>query len=161
VHCPMSSTSKCFRMVRAVLCLLLCVCLFTPSFGAVETPPAEGRLPGAGAGTRPDPCAQPGTGVSAATRVVPGGDYRLGPGDFLEFQTTGRVEATRQQVVVDPEGVVNMPPIGAIPVIGLTLLEAQRRITERARVLFRYVDLTIAMIAPRCFEITLSGEVER
>ena len=37
------------------------------------------------------------------------------------------------QVIVDPEGTVNIPPLGAIQVGGLTLLEANRQISERAR----------------------------
>ena len=59
-------------------------------------------------------------------RSIAGPDYRLGNGDVLEVQIAGRLDVTRLQVIVDPEGTVNIPPLGAIRVGGLTLLEANR-----------------------------------
>jgi len=99
--------------------------------------------------------------VTVPTRSVAGPDYRLGNGDILEVQIAGRLDITRQQVIVDPEGIVNVPPVGAIPVGGLTLLEANRRIGERARAILRFADVSVAVSAPRVFEVVLSGEVER
>jgi protein involved in polysaccharide export with SLBB domain len=67
----------------------------------------------------------------------------------------------RQQTFVDLEGTINVPPLGAIPLAGLTLLEAHRRVSERARDVFRYADATITVVAPRTFEVTVSGDVDR
>jgi len=92
---------------------------------------------------------------------MPGPDYRLGPGDVLDVQIAGRLEIIRQQVVVDPEGTINSPPLGAIPVGGATLLEAHRRVAARAREVFRYADATITVVTPRAFDVVVSGEVER
>ncbi|HSF07525.1 MAG TPA: SLBB domain-containing protein [Methylomirabilota bacterium] len=92
---------------------------------------------------------------------VPSTDYKLGPGDVLDVQITGRIEVTRQQLVVDPEGVASIPPVGPVPLGGLTLREANRRISERVRGVLRYSDVTLAVAIPRCFEVILSGEVER
>jgi protein involved in polysaccharide export with SLBB domain len=97
----------------------------------------------------------------AANRVIPGPDYRLGPGDLLEVQVAGRLDVARHQVPVDLDGSVNIPPLGAVEVGGLTLVQAYRKLLERARALFRFVDVTVAVIAPRSFEVVLSGEVER
>ncbi|MGH7354353.1 MAG: SLBB domain-containing protein [Candidatus Rokuibacteriota bacterium] len=94
-------------------------------------------------------------------RSIAGPDYRLGPGDVLDVLIVGRLEVSRLQVVVDPEGAVNLPPLGAIPVAGLPLLEANRRLAERARTMFRYAEVSVAVSSPRSFEITISGEVER
>src|SRR5438874_5348917 len=44
---------------------------------------------------------------------------------------------------------------------GLTLLEAHRKVSERARDVFKYADATITVVAPRTFEVTVSGDVER
>lgn len=100
--------------------------------------------------------------MSPASRgVTPGPDYRLAPGDLLDIQIAGRLEVIRQQAVVDFEGAVNVPPLGAIPVAGLTLLEAHRKVSERARDVFRFADATVTVAAPRTFEVTVSGEVER
>ena len=95
------------------------------------------------------------------TRSVAGPDYRLGNGDILEVQIAGRLDVTRLQVIVDPEGLVSVPPLGAIEVGGLSLLEANRRIGERARAMLRFADISVAVLAPRVFEVTVSGEVER
>jgi protein involved in polysaccharide export with SLBB domain len=108
---------------------------------------------------RPDQCFQPGL-TPGLGRIVPGPDYRLGSGDLLEVQIAGRLEVTRQQVVVDPDGVVNVPPVGGVEVGGLTVREAGRRITERVRTLLRFGDVALSVAATRCFEVVLSGEVE-
>ncbi len=88
-------------------------------------------------------------------------DYKLGPGDVLDVQITGRIEVTRQQLVVDPEGMASIPPVGAVELGGLTLREASRKIRERMRGVLRYADVTMGVAIPRCFEVILSGEVER
>jgi protein involved in polysaccharide export with SLBB domain len=54
-----------------------------------------------------------------------------------------------------------MPPLGTIKVGGLSLLEANRAIAARARAIFRFADVSIAVISPRSFEVIVSGEVER
>jgi polysaccharide export outer membrane protein len=100
-------------------------------------------------------------GVTLPTRSVAGPEYRLGNGDVLEVQIAGRLDVTRVQVIVDPEGLVSVPPLGAVEVGGLTLLEANRRIGERARAMLRFADVSVAVLAPRVFEVVLSGEVER
>ena len=109
------------------------------------------------------PGARPNVGPPAlgGIRSVAGPDYRLGNGDVLEVQIAGRLEVTRMQVIVDPEGAVNIPPLGSIQVGGLTLLEANRQIAERARTMLRFSDVSVAVAAPRAFEVIISGEVER
>jgi len=92
---------------------------------------------------------------------MPGPDYRLGPGDTLEVQIAGRLDIDRFQVVVDPTGAISVPPLGSIQVGGLGLLEAHRRVVQRASTVFRFADVTLSVSAPRTLEVTLSGEVER
>ena len=92
---------------------------------------------------------------------MPGPDYLLGPGDVLEVQIAGRIDIDRLQVVVDPTGAMSVPPLGSIRVGGLTLLEAHRRVVQRAGTVFRYADVTLSVSAPRMLEVTVSGEVER
>ena len=99
------------------------------------------------------------TGIGPG-RVIPGPDYRLGPGDLLEIQIVGRVDIARHQVVVDLDGSINVPPLGSIPLAGATVLEAQRRVMERARQLFRFVDVILSIVTPRSVEVVLAGEVE-
>jgi polysaccharide biosynthesis/export protein len=97
----------------------------------------------------------------AGPRIIPGPEYRLGPGDLLEVQIVGRLDVTRQQVVVDLDGSINIPPFGAVEVGGLTLAEAYRKVVARARAYLRFVDVALSVLQPRSFEVVLSGEVER
>ena len=169
--------------MRRALCTILVICLLTPTLSAAQAPapaPAPlvvppGPAPSAAAPVAPGP-SFPTPGVSAPSvgvpgqpivvtpfvnRVVAGPDYRLGAGDLVEVQIAGRLDVTRQQVAVDAEGKINIPPIGSIPIGGLTLLDAHRLVGARARELFRFVDLTLTVLVPRTFEITVAGEVER
>ena len=142
--------------LRRALCAVLVVSLLAPHGVAaapsaapdVSTPPRQ--VP---AGSTP--ASEP------ASRVVPGRGYRLGPGDVLEVQIAGRLETILQRPVVDLEGAINFSPLGALAVGGLTLLEAHRRIAERARTIFRFAFVTVVVVTPRTFEITVSGEIER
>jgi protein involved in polysaccharide export with SLBB domain len=106
---------------------------------------------------RPDGLLAPGPGQ----RVIVGPDYRLGPGDLVEIQITGRLDVQRQALVVDIEGNVNLPPLGTIAVGGLTVLEATRRVGERARAFFRFAEVTVSVLQPRSFEVMVTGEVQR
>ncbi len=141
------------------------MCLLAPC-GAVaqqvnpQANPATGPQP-----LQPQPTA-PGArptapNITMPARSVAGPDYRLGNGDVLDVQIAGRLDVTHLQVIVDPEGLVNIPPLGAIEVGGLSLLEANRRISERARSLLRFAEVSIAVSIPRAFEVVVSGEVER
>ena len=151
--------------LRRSISLLLVVSLLAPGMGSAQAPPATQAPapppapvpPAPTATTRPAP-----SFPSPPTRgATPGADYRLGPGDVLDVQITGRLEVIRQQTVVDLEGTVNVPPIGAVPVGGITLLEAHRRIAARARDVFRFAEASITVVSPRTFELIVSGEVER
>jgi protein involved in polysaccharide export with SLBB domain len=95
------------------------------------------------------------------SRSIAGPDYRLGPGDMLDIQIVGRLDAARIQVVVDPDTYIAVPPLGTIKLAGLTLIEANRVITVRARAIFRYADVSVAVMSPRTFEVIATGEVER
>jgi protein involved in polysaccharide export with SLBB domain len=123
-------------------------------------PPAPPQAPPIPFPTAPG--ARPTVGLGLVPlRSVAGPEYRLGNGDVLDVQVAGRLEVNRLQVIVDPEGNVSIPPLGAIEVGGLTLLEANRKIAERSRALLRFADVSIAVSVPRVFDVTVSGEVER
>jgi protein involved in polysaccharide export with SLBB domain len=155
---PVPSSNGAFY--RAISFLLV-LSLLAPS-AAVAQPPAPGAPAPA---PRPQPT-PPGARTLPQQGAFPfwnvaGPGYRLGNGDVLDVQIAGRLDVTRLQVIVGPDGIVNIPPLGAIEVGGLTLLEANRTISERARTLLRFADVSIAVIAPRVFDVTVSGEVER
>lgn len=156
------------HLAHRALCLVLVACLLAPTaaIGQVQgppPPPPQSSFPRPPGTFTPFTPSRPdlGTVYGGTTRNIAGPDYRLGPGDVLDVQIAGRIDTTRLQVVVDPEGALNIPPLGAIPVGGLTLLEANRKIAARARSVLRFADVSVAVIAPRAFEVVVSGEVER
>jgi protein involved in polysaccharide export with SLBB domain len=145
--------------LRRSVSLLLVVSLLAPGpgFAQMSSTPQQPQPPGPSIRVTPTQAPV----LSTPRGLMPGPDYRLAPGDLLDVQIAGRLEVIRQQAVVDLEGAINVPPLGAIPVAGLTLLEAHRRVAARARDVFRFADATITVVAPRTFEVTVSGEVDR
>src|SRR5881628_1502983 len=147
--------------LRRCLSLLLVVSLLAPSTGFAQIPSTAPTPQPPAPSIRPTPAPTPPPASTSPRGVTPGADYRLAPGDVLEVQIAGRLEVIRQQAVVDLEGAINVPPLGAIPLAGLTLLEAHRRVAQRAREVFRFAEATVTVMTPRTFEIVVSGEVER
>src|SRR6266566_6635941 len=145
--------------LRRLVSLLLVASLLAPSLGVAQTPTTSQQPQPPGPTIRSTPTPPP--APSGPRGVTPGPDYRLAPGDLLDVQIAGRLEVIRQQAVVDLEGAINVPPLGAIPVAGLTLLEAHRKVAARARDVFRFAAATLTVVAPRTFEVTVSGEVDR
>src|SRR5258705_109774 len=144
--------------LRRSLSLLLVVSLLAPGLASAQPPPI-GAQPPPPSGTTMRPVQQAPPAAPAPPRgTTPGPDYRLGPGDVLDVQIAGRLDIVRQQVVVDFVGAINAPPLGAIPVGGVTLLEAHRRVAARAREVFRYAEATTTLIKPRTLDAVAPGD---
>ena len=160
---PVSHNHRTPRIFYRFVALLLIVALLVPTLAQAQAQaPAPAPAPAPATPSTPTPGARPDALLApGGQRIVVGPDYRLGPGDLIEIQITGRVDVQRVQLVIDIEGNVNVPPIGNIPVGGLTLLEATRTVTERARAFFRFADVTITVLSPRTFEVAVTGEVQR
>ncbi len=73
----------------------------------------------------------------------------------------GRLEVTKHTVTIGPDGYINVPPIGAVDLRDLTLFDANARVAQRVRSMFRFVETTLAVASLRCLEIIVSGDVER
>src|SRR5262249_57121342 len=114
-----------------------------PGPGGAEVPaPSQAREPARPA-VRPGPVTPPPVASPAPRGLTPGPDYRLAPGDLLDVQIAGRLDVIRQQTYVDLAGVINVPPLGPLPVGGLTLREAHRRVSQRARDVVQFADATL------------------
>jgi polysaccharide export outer membrane protein len=57
-------------------------------------------------------------------------DYRLAPGDRITVTVFGQMELSGD-VLVDGAGTIRLPIIGAVPVLGLTIVETETLIRER------------------------------
>lgn len=149
--------------LRKALCAFLVLTLLTPgvSVGQPQPLPATPAVPAPQVPIQVPAPGYPQAQFLAPARITAGSDYRLGPGDTVEVIMAGRVETTRHVAVVSADGNINVPPIGTVPVGGLTVLEAQRRVASLAQPLFRFLDLTLSLLSTRSFEVTVSGEVEK
>ncbi len=104
---------------------------------------------------------QPGTASPNVTEI-PQLDtaYRLGTGDRLLLNVFG-VENYSGEYLVLTDGTLNLPGIGTVVVEGLTVPQAQARISERYGALLRQPVVTLSLTAFRPVQIAISGEVSR
>ncbi|MFQ6539621.1 MULTISPECIES: polysaccharide biosynthesis/export family protein [Aphanothece] len=86
--------------------------------------------------------------------------YRLGPGDRVRVSVF-KVEGYEAETEVLSDGTINLPRIGSVKVWGLTLDEANQRITKLYASILRRPLVYIDLIAPRPVRISLVGQVER
>ena len=86
--------------------------------------------------------------------------YNLGTGDRLRLDVFG-VEKYSGEYLVSTDGTLNLPGIGTVQVQGLTLPQAQARISERYRALLKQPVITLSLIEFRPVQIAISGEVNR
>lgn len=106
--------------------------------------------------------AQTGRGGTPAGRV--GGAvesaYTLGAGDRIQLDIFNVPEYSREyQVLVN--GTLNLPLIGSVSVLGLTLEQAANLISQRYARFLRRPIATVSLVAPRPLKIAVSGEVSR
>jgi polysaccharide export outer membrane protein len=88
------------------------------------------------------------------------GTYNLGTGDQLRLDVFG-VDKYSGQYLVLTDGTLNLPGIGTVQVQGLTLPQAQARISERYAALLKQPVITLSLIAFRPVQVAISGEVNR
>jgi polysaccharide export outer membrane protein len=86
--------------------------------------------------------------------------YRLGSGDRLRMSVF-KVEGYEALVEVLSDGTVNLPRLNSVPVAGLTLDEAQRRLTKLYSRYLRRPLVYLDLVAPRPVRVTVVGEVQK
>lgn len=89
-----------------------------------------------------------------------GPEYVVGPGDGLTINLTGGV-SQRLQRVVDREGRVALPEVGAVEVSGRNLGEVQHLVQTVLRGQFRGVDADVSLSRIRSVRVYVVGDVER
>jgi protein involved in polysaccharide export with SLBB domain len=89
-----------------------------------------------------------------------GPDYVVGPGDGLTINLTGGV-SQRLQRVVDREGRVALPEVGAVEVSGRNLGDVQHLVQAVLRSQFRDVDADVSLSRIRSVRVYVVGDVER
>ena len=89
-----------------------------------------------------------------------GPDYVVGPGDGLTITLTGGI-SQRLQRVVDREGRVALPEVGAVEVSGRSLGDVQHLVQTVLRGQFRGVDADVSLSRIRTVRVYVTGDVER
>jgi protein involved in polysaccharide export with SLBB domain len=89
-----------------------------------------------------------------------GPDYVVGPGDGLTISLSGGI-SQRLQRVVDREGRVALPEVGAVGVSGRNLGAVQLLVQTVLREQFRGVDADVSLSRIRTIRVYVVGDVER
>ncbi|HXY07399.1 MAG TPA: SLBB domain-containing protein [Terriglobales bacterium] len=89
-----------------------------------------------------------------------GPDYVVGPGDGLTIILSGGI-SQRLQRIVDREGRVALPEVGAVEVAGRNLGDVQHIVRAALRGEFRDVDADVSLARIRTVRVYVVGDVER
>lgn len=98
---------------------------------------------------------QPGTTMGEA--------YTLGAGDIVRvdiFDITPEL-ALEQRYTILPDGTLNLPWVGSVPLAGLSLGQAATVLSQRFGRFIRNPVVTVSLLAPRPLKVGVIGEVNR
>ncbi len=84
--------------------------------------------------------------------------YIVGPGDYFAVMLEG-LGLPMATLPVTADGHLVLPDAGSVPVAGLTLAEARRRIRRALRAHYRNVEADVTLAQPRQFYVHVSGAV--
>ena len=93
-----------------------------------------------------------------ASNLLP--KYQLGPGDKLLIRVFGYDEFN-SEVIVLPDGTINVSRIGSINVNGLTLKDAKKQLSYSYSKIFRNPIIYVDLLKTRPIRVAVSGEVNR
>jgi protein involved in polysaccharide export with SLBB domain len=87
-------------------------------------------------------------------------EYKVGPGDKIFISISGVLEAVHN-LVIDQEGWLYIPKVGAIDLKNLTLAEAREKTINKLNQYYKNVDIFISLIDFRKIKVSLTGDVVR
>jgi polysaccharide export outer membrane protein len=156
-------------MVVLVLSAGLSIVVLTPPLAAqdkpvekkepavAQTPAPTGDKPGApqdgSKGAKPTQS----TSESVSVAKIPNG-YRVGADDELQISVWHEPEFS-QTVVVRPDGMITMPLLNDIKVVGLTTEELQATLTEKLKALVNEPQVTVVVKSIKSLKVFLVGSV--
>jgi len=85
--------------------------------------------------------------------------YRLGPGDGLSLELSGRIER-QTPLLVDAEGRLRVPEAGVLAVAGRTLAEVRADVLARLRPIYPSAQVDLRLVSVRSFKVYVAGQVE-
>ncbi|MEQ1589783.1 MAG: SLBB domain-containing protein, partial [Gallionella sp.] len=100
----------------------------------------------------------PNTFAPAADIPVPP-EYVLGPGDELQMQFYGSRDDS-MNLVIDREGVIELPKVGSLTLVGLSFVQAKALIAEQVRQKMIGVTTSVTMGRLRSIRVFVLGDAE-
>jgi protein involved in polysaccharide export with SLBB domain len=97
-------------------------------------------------------------GVPLLDSPVSRSDYLLGPGDLIGISMFGGIN-NQYSLRVSPEGVVVVPVAGMVPVLGLSVEEAELRLRSLLARYYRNTEVAVTLLDVRRFKVYLTGDV--
>jgi len=90
-------------------------------------------------------------------------NYVLGPGDQVLIDIYGQSEE-KHSLDITPEGTINIPLVGVVPVAGMTIEQAAERITTRLTSIYSAIrtgntKVSVALGNIRSINVILTGEI--
>jgi len=85
-------------------------------------------------------------------------EYRVGPGDKIFISISGVLEVVHY-LVIDQEGWLYIPKVGAIDLRNLTLSEAREKTIKKLNKYYKNVEIFISLVNFRKIKISLTGDV--
>lgn len=86
--------------------------------------------------------------------------YLLGPGDLISIDVFNVPEYGGEQRVL-ANGQVNLPAVGQLSVVGLTIPQAEQAISNAYSSKVRYPRITVSLLMPRQLRIAIAGEIHQ
>ncbi len=96
--------------------------------------------------------------VGATGGIIDPDEYFVGPGDKLFLSISG-VKEVAQTLIIDQEGFLYIPRVGAIDLRKLNLANAKLAISEKINEYYKNVEIFISLIDFRKIRVSLSGSV--
>lgn len=87
-------------------------------------------------------------------------DYVIGAGDELVVQIWGQVEATAN-VVVDRGGMINLPKVGPVSVVGVRYQDLQSHLKSAIGRIYRNFDLDVSLGRLKALQIYVVGHARK
>jgi len=87
-------------------------------------------------------------------------DYTIGPGDELLVHVWGQVEAN-DSVVVDRNGMINLPKVGQVSVVGVRYQNLQAHLKSAIGRMFKNFELDVSLGKLRSIQVFVVGQAAR
>jgi len=98
--------------------------------------------------------------IEATEGSIDPDEYHVGPGDKIFISISGVLEVVHN-LVIDQEGWLYIPKVGAIDLKNLTLTEAREKTINKLNKYYKNVEIFISLVDFRKIKVSLAGDVIR